>query len=99
MIRNYLTVAIRSAMRHKGYAAISLGSLVIGLTCVLLIMLSIRYEMSYDAFRPSADRVYRIVKKEWNDRGHIEWRGVRDMILDIFTCGNMKRDKADLCRS
>lgn len=30
MIRNYLTVAIRNATRHKGYAAISLGSLVIG---------------------------------------------------------------------
>ena len=75
MIRNYLTVAIRNAMRHKTYAAISLGSLVIGLTCAMLIMLSVRYEMSFDAFRPHAERVYRIVKKERDARGQIEWRG------------------------
>lgn len=75
MISNFLIVAIRNAMRHKGYAAIGLGSLVIGLTCALLIMLSVRYEMSFDAFRPHADRVYRIMKKERDARGQIEWRG------------------------
>jgi len=58
MFYNFLTVAIRNAMRHKFYAIISLSSLAIGLTCAVLIMLSIRYEMSYDAFRPHADRVY-----------------------------------------
>ncbi len=73
MIRNFLIVAIRNTMRRKGYAAISLGSLVIGLTCAMLILLSVRYEMSFDAFRPHADRVYR---KERDARGQIEWRGV-----------------------
>ena len=75
MFYNFLTVAIRNAMRHKFYAIISLSSLAIGLTCAVLIMLSIRYEMSYDAFRPHADRVYRIMKRELNARGQVEWRG------------------------
>ena len=75
MIRNFLIVAIRNAMRHKSYAAISLGSLVMGLTCALLILLSVRYELSFDAFRPHADRVYRLMKKERDARGQIEWRG------------------------
>ena len=75
MFYNFLTVAIRNAMRHKFYAFISLSSLAIGLTCAVLIMLSIRYEMSYDAFRPHADRVYRIMRKDVNARGQIEWRG------------------------
>ena len=74
MFYNFLTVAIRNAMRYKFYAIISLGSLVIGLTCAVLIMLSIRYEMSYDTFRPHADRVYRIMKKDVNARGQAEWR-------------------------
>ncbi len=83
MFYNFLTVAIRNAMRHKFYAIISLSSLAIGLTCAVLIMLSIRYEMSYDAFRPYADRVYRIMKRELNAHGRrggfethpYEWRG------------------------
>ncbi len=75
MFYNFLTVAIRNAMRHKFYAIISLSSLTIGLTCAVLIMLSIRYEMSYDAFRPHADRVYRIMKRDLNARGQVEWRG------------------------
>ncbi len=75
MFYNFLTVAIRNAMRHKFYAIISLSSLAIGLTCAVLIMLSIRYEMSYDAFRPHADRVYRIMKRDIDARGQVEWRG------------------------
>ena len=74
MFYNFLTVAIRNAMRHKFYAIISLSSLAIGLTCAVLIMISIRYEMSYDAFRPHADRVYRIMKRDLNVRGQVEWR-------------------------
>ncbi len=74
MFYNFLTVAIRNAMRHKFYAIISLSSLAIGLTCAVLIMLSIRYEMSYDAFRPHANRVYRIMKRDVNARGQVEWR-------------------------
>ena len=75
MFYNFLTVAIRNAMRHKFYAIISMSSLAIGLTCAVLIMLSIRYEMSYDAFRPHADRVYRIMKRDIDARGQVEWRG------------------------
>lgn len=75
MFYNFLTVAIRNAMRYKFYAFISLSSLAIGLTCAVLIMLSIRYEMSYDAFRPHADRVYRIMKRDIDARGQVEWRG------------------------
>ena len=75
MFYNFLIVAIRNAMRHKFYAIISLSSLAIGLTCAVLIMLSIRYEMSYDAFRPQADRVYRIMKRDIDARGQVEWRG------------------------
>ena len=47
---------------------LALSSLAIGLTCAVLIMLSIRYEMSYDAFRPHADRIYRIMKRDIDAR-------------------------------
>ena len=40
----------------------------------MLIMLYIRYEMSYDAFRPHADRVYRVMRKNIDQRGRIQWQ-------------------------
>ena len=40
----------------------------------MLIMLFIRYEMSYDAFRPHADRVYRVMRKNIDERGRIRWQ-------------------------
>ena len=40
----------------------------------MLIMLYIRYEMSYDAFRPHADRVYRIMQKDMDARGRVRWQ-------------------------
>ena len=40
----------------------------------MLILLFIRYEMSYDAFRPHADRVYRVMRKNMDERGRIRWQ-------------------------
>ena len=40
----------------------------------MLIMLYIRYEMSYDAFRPHAERVYRVMRKNIDQRGRIRWQ-------------------------
>ena len=40
----------------------------------MLITLYIRYEMSYDAFRPHADRVYRVMQKDIDPRGRIRWQ-------------------------
>lgn len=40
----------------------------------MLITLYIRYEMSYDAFRPHADRVYRVMQKDMDPRGRIRWQ-------------------------
>jgi putative ABC transport system permease protein len=56
MWRNYLTVGIRALAKNKTYAFINIFGLAIGMTACLMILLFVRYEMSYDKAIPgSAD--------------------------------------------
>jgi len=77
MIRNYLKVAMRYLLRNKGYTAINILGLAIGIACCLLIMLFVRSEWSYDKFHTKSDRIYRAwVKEHYEDQ---------DDIIDITT--------------
>ncbi|MFC7500179.1 ABC transporter permease [Enterovirga sp. GCM10030262] len=60
MWRNYLTVGIRALAKNKTYAFINIFGLAIGMAACLMILLYVRYEMSYDKWIPEADRVYQI---------------------------------------
>jgi putative ABC transport system permease protein len=62
MLKNYLMVAIRNLLRHKGYSFINIGGLAIGMACCILIMLWVVDELSYDAFHENADRLFRVTK-------------------------------------
>jgi putative ABC transport system permease protein len=60
MFKNYLKTAFRHIKRHKGYSFINIAGLAIGMTCCILILLYIRYELSYDKFHENAHDIYRI---------------------------------------
>lgn len=60
MIGNYIKMAFRIMMRQKGYSAINLAGLSIGIATSLLIFLYIADELSFDRFHKDADRIYRI---------------------------------------
>jgi putative ABC transport system permease protein len=60
MLQHYLKVALRSALRHKGYAVINITGLALGLAVSVCIMLYVRYEMSYDKFHENFDHIYRL---------------------------------------
>ena len=61
MFNNYLKLIIRNIQRNKGYSFINIAGLVIGMTCFILIMLFVQYELSYDKFHQNSDRVFRII--------------------------------------
>ncbi|MEP7376966.1 MAG: ABC transporter permease [Chitinophagaceae bacterium] len=67
MIKNYFKVAIRYLLRNKGYTAINVFGLSIGVTCCVLMMLFVRSEWSYDKFHTKADRIYRLWQEEKYD--------------------------------
>lgn len=60
MLNNYLKIAIRNLVRHKGYSFINVGGLAVGIACCVLIALFVQSELSFDRFHSGADRIYRI---------------------------------------
>lgn len=60
MIRNYLKIAIRNLWKHKGFTAINIIGLALGLGCFIVIAMYVFDELSYDRFNEKADRIYRI---------------------------------------
>ena len=60
---SYLTAALRSFARHRAYAFINVAGLSLGLASFLIILLHVRYELSYDAWLPEADRAFQL--QQW----------------------------------
>ncbi len=66
MFRNYLKIAWRNLMKNKGYSAINIGGLAIGMACFLMIAMFIKHELSYDTYHENADNIYRVAH-HYND--------------------------------
>jgi len=60
MFRNYLVIALRNITRHKLYSFINIAGLAVGLACLILIILFMRDELSYDKWIAGSDKLYRV---------------------------------------
>ncbi|UCE25395.1 MAG: ABC transporter permease, partial [Candidatus Zixiibacteriota bacterium] len=60
MLRNYLKIALRNIIRHKGHTFINVTGLAVGLATCILITLWVTDELSFDRFHQNADRIYRL---------------------------------------
>ena len=60
MLKNYVTIALRTMRRHPGYVGINVAGLAIGMASCLLILTFARSEWSFDAFHKDADNIYRV---------------------------------------
>jgi putative ABC transport system permease protein len=60
MFRNYLITAFRNIVRHKLYSFINIAGLAVGFTCAIFIILYLRDEVSYDAWIPDSQDIYRV---------------------------------------
>lgn len=57
MLRNHLTIALRTLKRQPGYTAINVLGLAVGMAACLLIGLYVEDEFSYDTFHEDADQI------------------------------------------
>jgi ABC-type antimicrobial peptide transport system permease subunit len=62
MLKNYLKVAWRHLVQHKGLSFINIFGLAIGMAFAILIGLWIQYETSFDKFHVNRDRVAIVLK-------------------------------------
>jgi len=61
LLWNYVRVALRKMRRQKGYSAITIAGLAVGLACSVLMMLWVKDELSFDRFHADRDSIYRLV--------------------------------------
>ncbi|HMB93262.1 MAG TPA: ABC transporter permease [Rhodothermales bacterium] len=64
MLKNYLTIALRTIRRHPGHTLLNVAGLAVGLACALLVLSYVRLEGSFDRFHENADRMYRVVQHQ-----------------------------------
>jgi putative ABC transport system permease protein len=60
MIRNYIKTAFRTLTKNKGFTAINVLGLALGLAACLLIVFYVFDELSYDHYNTKGDRIYRV---------------------------------------
>lgn len=71
MIKNYFKIAWRNLWKNKGYSALNIFGLAIGITCASLILLWVEDEVNFDNVFPKQDQVYYVPT---NNRFEGEWR-------------------------
>ncbi len=62
MIKNYFKIAIRNLGRNKLLSFVNIAGLAIGLACVILILLFVKDEWSFDRFHKNGNNIYRLVQ-------------------------------------
>jgi len=60
MIKNFIKTAFRSLLKNKGFTAINILGLALGLATCLLIVFYVIDELSYDRYNTKADRIYKL---------------------------------------
>lgn len=62
MLFNYFKIAFRNLLKYKGFSAINILGLAVGMASAILIFLWISHEISYDRFHEKKDRIF----EAWN---------------------------------
>jgi putative ABC transport system permease protein len=63
MFKNNLIIAWRNIKRSKVYSALNVLGLAVGMAVFILIMLFVRYELSYDRYHANARNIYRVINE------------------------------------
>ncbi len=71
MLINHITTAFRQAAKYKGYTAINIAGLVVGLASCMLILLWVADEVSKDQFHEKKDRLYQVWRNLVQSNGEI----------------------------
>lgn len=63
MIKNYIIVAFRNLWKNKGFSAINILGLSMGMACSLLILLWVKDEKAVDAFHKNGNNLYYVYER------------------------------------
>ncbi len=73
MIKNYFKIAFRNLKKNKGFTAINIVGLAIGMAAAILIMLWVSSQLNFDNTYPKSDLIYSVGSMEQSDKGPDVW--------------------------
>ena len=76
MFKNYVTLALRNLVKHKGYSALNIAGLAVGLACSFFIFLWIQNELSIDHFHEKGDQLYQVKINDYGGGPVTTWQNV-----------------------
>src|SRR6185295_18341882 len=71
MIKNYFKIAWRNLVKSKGYSAINIGGLAVGMAVAMMIGLWVYDELTFDRYHKNYDRIAQVMQHA-NFNGKIE---------------------------
>jgi len=87
MIKNYFKIAWRNLIKNKGYSAINIGGLAVGMAVAMLIGLWVYDELTFDKYHKNYDRIAQVMQ-------HANFNGkVETQIANPAVMGPELRDK------
>lgn len=87
MLKNYIKIALRNALRYKGYTALNLMGLVVGIASSLLILLWVNDEVQVDKFHANGDNIYQL------------FRNMKQSAGSAITTSSIPKPAADLVKA
>lgn len=93
MLLNYFKIAWRNLWKSTTYSFINVIGLAVGMTCMLLMMLFVKNELSYDTFHKKASQLYRLTttitdkaggKKTTGASGQVQGPAFKDAVPEIL---------------
>ncbi|TDE08284.1 ABC transporter permease [Dyadobacter psychrotolerans] len=69
MLKSYFKIGARNLLKNKGYSAINIFGLAIGVSACIVIYLLVSFELSYENFQPDKERIYRVTSGFQNSQG------------------------------
>ncbi len=77
MIRNYLKIALRNALKNKTFSLINVLGLAIGLAAAMATLLFVKKELSYDTFHKNYDNIYQVcLNATFDEKKYEKWSSV-----------------------
>lgn len=80
MLKNYFKIALRNLAKQKLTSSINVLGLAIGLTCCILVLLYVQYEISYDSFHKNGNSIYQII---WGQKASFDKELVNSTTLPV----------------
>jgi putative ABC transport system permease protein len=87
LLGSYFKIALRKIRRQKGYSFINIAGLTVGMTCVVLLLLWIQNELSFDRFHEKIDDIYIVSARIKSEREQLQVPsvpGVGPLLKELF---------------